>query len=180
MKKYLLIKIFMVFAINILFLLKYHNDGNLILISSLVTNIILFFTICFLYKNSSFLLFLKRYFGASSLFLIIGGIFVSIYYEEKSNDVGTLIILLTLNDIAFLLYFFTYNFLCKKINHQKTDEIIKELKKDIKFNNFSFNFHHYRLKSNYSDSNGYNPSSGLPMANSGFDVGGNAYGSYHR
>ncbi|MEM7985722.1 hypothetical protein Q4R37_13595, partial [Morganella morganii] len=75
MKKYLLIKIFIVFAINILFLLKYHNDGDYFLISCLIINFILFFSFCYLYKNSFFFIFLKKYIGVSSLFLIVGAIF---------------------------------------------------------------------------------------------------------
>lgn len=181
MKKYLLIKIFIVFAINILFLLKYHNDGDYFLISCLIINFILFFSFCYLYKNSFFFIFLKKYIGVSSLFLIVGAIFVSIYYKEKSNDIGMLIILFTLSDVAFLLYFIFHEYLYKKLKLIKIKRIAKEIKSDMNFNKLSSDFYYRKSdSSNELKTPLNNPSSGLPMINSGIDIGGNAYGSHHK
>lgn len=179
MKKYIFMKNIMLLLISIFILFKYDKNTFLFL-SNIALNVIFLFVFLFLCKKNNFLFLSKRYISSCAIYLIVGAVFLCVYYKNQSNDIGVLIMLLTSSDVAFLLYVFSYTYLYKKINHQKTNEIIKELKQDIRFNDISVNFYHYRLKNNYSDSNGYNPSSGLPMVNSGFDVGGNAYGSYHR
>ncbi|EOW0440650.1 hypothetical protein ACN3ZE_001981 [Providencia rettgeri] len=181
MGKCFLIKVFIILVINTLFLLKYHDDGFFIFTAGIFLNVIVFFLACMLYKNSVFLHFLSRYIGASGVFLIIGAVFVSLYYKEKNNEVGVFILLLTLSDVGFLIYFFFYKYIFRNIRALKKSKIVEELKRDTKFNNLTSDLYYRRpVGTNEPQAPLNNPASGLPMANSSIDIGGNAYGSYHK
>lgn len=106
MKEFFLVKNLLFLFINSILIFKCWGDRELLLLYSVFLNAIVFSVIFFLRKNNGFLLFLEHYISVISLFLIIGSVIIGVYYKEKSNNIGTFIMLATLSDAVFLFYFF--------------------------------------------------------------------------